>query len=231
VDSLLHPSRHGTVVVVAAQPELTAQLAALHPAEREIAAGLSPLRQREWVAGRCALREALRREELLDAAPLLRDERGAPRVPAEALGSLSHKGDWAAALVARRKQGCSLGLDLEHTKGPRVDISRRILTAAELDELSRFQEQEGLAGRAAQLALRFSLKEAVYKAIDPWVRRYVGFREVELTLSPSSADAGFGRVRAIDPRLVDELGDRTTLEVSWSRLGEHWVSTAWAERG
>lgn len=229
MNSLLHPSRHGTVVVVAAQPELTQQLTALHPAEQEIAASLPPIRQREWVAGRCALREALRREELLDSSPILRDERGAPLVPAEALGSLSHKGDLAAALVVRRRAGCSLGLDLEHTRGPRVDISRRVLTPAELDELARFGEHQGTDGRASQLALRFSLKEAIYKAIDPWVRRYVGFREVEMELSPLEEHSGVGRARAVDARLVDALGDYQ-LEVSWSRLGEHWISTAWAER-
>ncbi len=230
MNPLLHPSRHGTVVVVAAQPELGAQLAELHPEEQAIAAGLPPIRQREWVAGRCALREALRREALLDASPILRDDRGAPRVPVEAIGSISHKGDWAAALVTRRRPGCSLGLDLEHTRGPRVDISRRVLTAAELDELGRLEAQLGPAGRAAQLALRFSIKEAIYKAIDPWVRRYVGFREVELALSPSDEDSGVGRARAVDPKLVDALGD-CALEVSWSRLGEHWICTAWAERG
>jgi 4'-phosphopantetheinyl transferase EntD len=33
----------------------------------------------------------------------------------------------------------------------------------------------------------FSAKEAIYKAIDPFVRRYVGFQEVELS-SPTGPD-------------------------------------------
>jgi enterobactin synthetase component D len=228
-DPLLHVSRHGLVVVVSAAPELTAQLEALHPEERAAAAALSPLRQREWVAGRTALREALRRQALLEEAPLLRDDRGAPQVPAAALGSISHKGDRAAALVARRQPGCSLGVDLELVAGPRVDIARRVLTAAELAELDRLGELLGPAARASQLALRFSIKEAIYKAIDPWVRRYVGFREVELSLERGAADTGSGLARAVAPALEGELGS-CALEVSWARLGDHWLSTARAQR-
>ncbi len=243
-DPFLHSSRHGLVVVVSAAPELTLQLAALHPLERAVAADLSPIRQREWVAGRTALREALRHQSLLEDAPLLRDDRGAPLVPAAALGSLSHKGDRAAALVAPRQAGCSLGVDLEHVRGPRVDISRRVLTASELAELDLLGERLGPEARASALALRFSLKEAIYKAIDPWVRRYVGFREVELLLDPAAPSApihptaptapllstgGTGRALAVAPALLDELGT-CSLELSWARLGEHWLSTARAQR-
>ena len=211
VEPLLHPSRHGLVVVVAAAPELAAQLAALHPAERELAAAMTPIRQREWVAGRTALREALRREALLDGEPLLRDDRGAPQLPAAAAGSVSHKGSWAAALVAPRQPGCTLGVDLEDAAGPRVDISRRVLTERELVTLDRLSGD----ARRAQLALRFSLKEAIYKAIDPWVRRYVGFREVELVLDGESS--GTGRAELVSPKLIAELGP-CALELGWTGL-------------
>jgi phosphopantetheine--protein transferase-like protein len=236
----LHPGRHGLVVVVDAAEELSAQLAALHPAERALAAEMKPLRQREWVAGRTALREALRHAALVEPglrdaehAPLLKDDRGAPLLPAAALGSISHKGARAAALVAPHRAGCSLGLDLELVRGPRVDISQRVLTARELDELARYQGE----ARATALALRFSIKEAVYKAIDPRVRRYVGFREVELTLEPDDPDAlasghasssGTGRAVAVAPELIHELG-ACALEITWTRLGDHWLSTARAQ--
>lgn len=225
MEPLLYPHRHGLVVVLAAPEPLEAQLAALHPAERAVAAALSPIRQREWVAGRTALREALRRQALLDDEPLLRDDRGAPQLPAAAAGSLSHKGRWAAALVAPRQPGRSLGVDLEDARGPRLDISRKILTERELEEFAALPDER----RNAELALRFSLKEAVYKAIDPWVRRYVGFREVELSLDAAS-DAGAGLVALVSPQLVAELGG-CELEVSWTRLpSQHWLSTAYARR-
>lgn len=236
----LHQSRHGLVVLVEAAPDLSEQLAALHPEEQRLAAAMKPIRQREWVAGRTALRAALREARFLDEDPaqwpLLKDDRGAPLLPAAALGSISHKGDRAAALVAPRAPRLGLGLDLELVAGPRVDISQRVLTARELDELHELAGGSPEA-RASALALRFSLKEAVYKAIDPWVRRYVGFREVELFLDedagPAStgdgADHGRGRCLAVTPELRAQLGD-CALEVSWSRLGDYWLSTARAER-
>lgn len=232
-EPLLYPQRHGLVVVLAAPEELAAQLAALHPAERAVAATLSPIRQREWVAGRTALREALRREALLGDEPLLRDDRGAPQLPAVAAGSLSHKGSWAAALVAPRQDGRSIGVDLEDARGPRLDISRKILTERELAAFAALPDER----RNPELALRFSLKEAVYKAIDPWVRRYVGFREVELVLdaadgsdASAGSSAGTGRVTLVSPQLVAELG-RCEVEVGWTRLpSQHWLSTARALR-
>lgn len=230
----LHPGTHGLVVLVDSPEDLTAQLAALHPEERALAAAMKPLRQREWVAGRTALREALRHADLLgDAAhaPLLKDDRGAPQLPAAALGSLSHKGRRAAALVAPHRPLCSLGLDLELVSGPRVDISQRVLTPDELGWFDTFFPRPG-AARAAALALRFSIKEAVYKAIDPWVRRYVGFREVELVLSPDGGpddESGRGVAMTVGPELVRELGE-CSIEISWTRLGDHWLSTARAQR-
>ncbi len=233
----LHQSRHGLVVLVEAAPDLSEQLAALHPEEQRLAAAMKPIRQREWVAGRTALRAALREARFFEEDPaqwpLLKDDRGAPLLPAAALGSISHKGDRAAALVAPRAPRLGLGLDLELVAGPRVDISQRVLTARELAELTGRAPE----ARASALALRFSLKEAVYKAIDPWVRRYVGFREVELLLdedaAPSSvgggADHGRGRCLPVTPELQAQLGD-CALEVSWSRLGDYWLSTARAER-
>jgi 4'-phosphopantetheinyl transferase EntD len=181
------------------------------------------------VAGRTALREALRREALLDGEPLLRDDRGAPQLPAAAAGSISHKGAWAAALVAPRQPDRSLGVDLEDARGPRIDISRRVLTERELAALAALDEPR----RRAELALRFSLKEAIYKAIDPWVRRYVGFREVELALegmpaagADLAAREGHGLASPVSPALTAELGG-CTVEVSWRRLpSEHWLSTA-----
>jgi 4'-phosphopantetheinyl transferase EntD len=35
-----------------------------------------------------------------------------------------------------------------------------------------------------EVLIRFSVKEAIYKALDPFVRRYVDFAEVEVDLHP-----------------------------------------------
>lgn len=224
MDILLRPDRHGLVAlwnVPQGEAELARAHASLHPDERAFADTLAPPRRRDWLAGRIALRAALAAAGLADDAPLLRDDRGAPRVPPLASASLSHKGGWAAAVAAQRRDDRSLGLDLEHAAPSRIDISARVCTARELAELAALPEHE----RGLAVTLRFSAKEAVYKAIDPWLRRYVGFREVEVELA---AD-GSGRALAVSPRLRSELG-RAVIELSWAQVGEHWLCTAAAAR-
>lgn len=148
---------------------------ALHPAERAHAQTLSVVRRKEFVAGRTALR---RLHEV--ATPILSDDRGAPILPPGLVGSISHTRDRVAAAVAPDEQGWRIGIDIEKRAGLRYDIADRVLVPAERARLSRDAlEREG------QILLAFSIKEAIYKAIDPFVRRYVGFQEVELELAGS----------------------------------------------
>ena len=131
---------------------------------------------------------------------ILPDDRGAPILPAGFVGSLSHKGEHAAALVAP-DTGARVGVDLEYARAPRQPIERRILTP---------REQASIRGRDVTLA--FAIKEAIYKAIDPFVRRYVGFTEVEVSL-------------------VDHIATTTlpfTLDIWWCELDGLWLATAWA---
>lgn len=61
----------------------------------------------------------------------------------------------------------------------RVDLRRRVLTPRECDSLGNVAgvtEQE-------EVLLRFSVKEAVYKAVHPFLHRPLGFKDVS-ALSP-----------------------------------------------
>jgi len=44
--------------------------------------------------------------------------------------------------------------------------------------------------RDASVLLRFSAKEAIYKAVDPWVHRFVGFQEASVACAPDGALTG-----------------------------------------
>ncbi len=72
-----------------------------------------------------------------------------------------------------------VGVDLEHRPTARdlarPSIARRILTAPELDALAEL-DADPLAQRE-RVILSFAIKEAVYKAIDPTVQRYVQFTD------------------------------------------------------
>jgi enterobactin synthetase component D len=184
---------------------VAAALAALVPDEQARANALSPSRQRGFVAGRTALRRAL--GPAAAGVAIGSDDRGAPIVPAGWVGSLSHKASFAAALVAP-VAGAHIGVDLERAVPPRGDISARVLTPRELASLPG---DPVARGRAVTLA--FSIKEAIYKAIDPYVRRYVGFLEVELVV----ADDGAATVTSALPFVI---------EATWRELDGHWLTTA-----
>lgn len=144
----------------------------LHPLERAHALTLGGYRQGQFVGGRLALRGACAQLQLQPEA-ILSDDRGAPVLPDGYTGSISHKRNIAVGMVGRLKEG-RLGVDIEDYGPPRPTIEPAVLCEEELEAIS------GLQGEARWIAVlqRFSIKEAIYKAIDPYVRRYVGFHEV-----------------------------------------------------
>jgi 4'-phosphopantetheinyl transferase EntD len=191
-------SPHGVLraVVIPDEPPSISVLARLTEAERALAASFSPIRLASFVAGRLALADAL---DALGAprASLLTNPRGAPIVPSGYVGSVSHKRDLAVAIAAR-DEGAFLGVDLEEIAPARIDISRRVLTE-----------------RERALLARFSIKESIYKAVDPFVQRYVGFKEADVDLASSTA--------RLD--LVNGEGP-FAVEVTWAEIGAMIVSTA-----
>ena len=182
---------------------------ALHPDELAAAAALSPVRAREHLAGRAALRQALATFTITDGDAIGVDDRGAPILPAGFVGSVSHKGNLAAAIVAPA-DGARIGIDLERRGPMRIDIAPRIMTARELATLPADP-----VARAAAVLLHFSVKEAIYKAIDPFpfVRRYVGFQEVELAFD----EAGAVTVTSAFPLAI---------AASYREHVGHWLATA-----
>lgn len=187
----------------------------LHDDERALMAAMAEARQASFAAGRQALRAALRAVAPdYAAAALLRTTRGAPRLPQGTTGSISHKRARAVAIAAVSER-TFVGVDLEHRPTEadltRISIADRILTPRELDALHRL---DALAHREATL-LRFALKEAVYKAIDPYVQRYVRFTEVELDVHDDGAVA-------VHLRLPDLDSTRVHVDARW-RFDGDWI--------
>jgi 4'-phosphopantetheinyl transferase EntD len=180
--------------------------------ELATAGTMTAVRRRTWIGGRVALRLALERAGI-DAPPVLVDDRGAPTLPRGVGGSISHKEELAVALVAREPGGARIGVDVEGDRPRPIDISSRVLTPEELREIVSLAP----ADRDREVLLRFSAKEAIYKALDPFVRRYVGFHEV--CVSPR-AD-GTADVR---PRWAEKTS--FAIDVRWRYVEGAIVTTA-----
>ena len=170
------------------------------------------------------MHEALR-DLGLDRGPILTDKRGAPELPDGATGSISHKRTLAVALAAHRRDGLSVGVDLEPVPvvppsptepgwDSRPDISGRVMTPEELAALAATPELL----RRRQVVLHFSIKEALYKALNPLIGRYVSFQEASIL----PRDDGAVNVTLT---LAKHEGP-FQVEARWSEISGHLLTTA-----
>jgi len=172
-------ARHGILAGVSlpgtGEPVPTDILDCLHPAERDLAVGMRGYRQESFVGGRLAAQAALRTLGRR-LGPVLAEPRGAPIAPRGTVVSISHKRDLAVALAARRGNGF-IGLDLEDLQPPRPGIETKVLTANEMQAMRALPEDR----QWTATIVRFSIKEAIYKALAPHLQRYIDFHEAEVT--------------------------------------------------
>jgi enterobactin synthetase component D len=153
------------------QETLWQQLAVPFP---DSLAGAVTKRRAEYLAGRwCS-------QQLLDAADIhghvLRAENRAPHWPSGAMGSISHSGDRALALMVADAIPWRVGVDLERFDAEVMrNCGPEIISDAEVMRL-------GAAGYGDEwgILLAFSAKESLYKALWPEVRRYFGFHAAAL---------------------------------------------------
>jgi enterobactin synthetase component D len=183
------------------------------------------LRRAGWVGGRIALRAALS-DLSLDVPPILSTPRGAPLLPAGARGSISHKKGLVVALAARAGDGDGawhIGIDLERIVPGHSGIARYVLRPEERARLPAGDDPR----RVEELLFAFSAKEAIYKALDPFLGRYVSFHEVAVERRADGAASATlhlkGGAAGAPP---SEAPPRFDVDVRWLRHEDFIVTTA-----
>ena len=140
---------------------------------------VSDVRRAEFLAGRLALRRA-QRQMGVDPFPVLPGHDRAPIWPPGLVGSLSHAGRLAVAVLCRAGPQVFIGVDLEDDAPLNADLQDIIL----LDEERRAIHHHPDAGRMAKLI--FACKEAIYKAQYPVTEVLFGFDRVRVEVYPNS---------------------------------------------
>lgn len=204
-----HP--HGVLAIFDASDDVLG-VDALHPDEIARAEDFREIRRASFIAGRSALSVALAALGVSDRPSIGSDERGAPLLPPGFVGSVSHKGGRAVALVAP-DDGFDLGVDVERASPPREGVARMVLT-----EVERMRVRDPIDVMAA-----FSLKESIYKAIDPRVRRYVGFHEASVILPRLSS-----KFTEAEVTLSLRSDERFTISATIALVDDFIVTTALA---
>lgn len=220
---------HGRCVGVRIPSDVNDQvLALLIPDERSFVATLAPARRPSWVAGRIALRQAFR-DLGIELGPVLPNKYGAPELPRDLVGSISHKKTLAVGLAAHAQGQTHIGVDIEDIPAvyasldearaqARPDIRTRVLTRHELLRLEAIPEQE----HRRVVLLHFSLKESLYKAINPLVTRHVSFHEASMTPLPDGT-------AQVSLHLAQDQG-AFFAEGTWTEIQNHFLTTARVRR-
>jgi 4'-phosphopantetheinyl transferase EntD len=133
-------------------------------------------------------------------------------LPRDITGSISHKDDLAVGVAALDSKG-RVGVDIERcTNKAAPALLRRILTEGEKERLGRLRD----VSVEEEVLLRFSFKEAVYKAIHPYLERSIDFTEVEIDPQPDGS-------AVLNFRL--KTGEVFPYRAVWQRLHENYWLT------
>ena len=202
----------------------------LHPAEVDHMRQLQHHQRVLFTGWRVALRRALERSaaaddaSLVSAAPLLPGAFGAPVLPEGWLGSISHTHGLAAAVACARLTSdngellpSGVGIDVEASS--RAVTSRLCRRCFAEDERARLGHSNELDERADAL-LRFSLKEALYKAIHPLLPTSISWHSV--TVWPDAE----GGCHVDASNLEARLEVRLRADAQWQEQSGFYVATA-----
>ena len=206
---------------VVATSELYADPADLTPLPEEepLIARSVAKRRNEFVTVRYCARQALA-ELGLPPVPILKGDKGEPCWPEGVVGSLTHCEGFRGAVVGRRGDVRSLGIDAE---------PHDVLPKGVLDAISLPRERSELAGLPSGLhwdRILFCAKEATYKAWYQLTHRWLGFEDAHITFtSDDSGRAGSFESRILIDPAAESGPPLTTLAGRWS-VGSGLVLTA-----
>lgn len=156
----------------------------LLPEEEEDLGWAVDARRHDFTVGRACAKAAL---GLLGAPPtaVRRGARREPLWPAGLVGSITHCRGYGAAAAARRTSYEAVGIDAEPHRPIPPEVELRVTSAAE-----RAQVENLAPAGVYWTTLMFSAKESIYKAWYPLTRRWLGFRDVTLTIEPNGIFRG-----------------------------------------
>lgn len=178
----------------------------LLPAEEHMVARAVRKRRREVTNARSCARRALA-ELGRPPVAILRGDKGQPLWPDGIVGSITHTTDYYAAAVAEGDRIRSIGVDAEvHGELPE-GVLNHIAFGPELTRLAALGSDGIWWDR-----LLFSAKESVYKAWFPLTKRWLGFEDADVTVSP---DGTFHARILVDGTTTDRGAPLTEMSGRW----------------
>jgi 4'-phosphopantetheinyl transferase EntD len=175
-------------------------------------------RIQDFTRGRACAHRALGELGIRDFS-LLAGQKREPIWPQGITGSITHTAGFAAAVVARRADIASLGVDCEIIESVDEELWERICTPTEQARLARLPVVE----RRRQAALTFAAKEAFYKCQFALSHEWVGFEDVNI--EPLDWPASAGSLRIIPQNPLPVTDGWVASLVGRFQFRERWVVT------
>ena len=178
----------------------------LFPGEAAYAATVGDKRGLEYATGRHLAREALKRIGVTPCEIAAEDRR--PVWPEGVVGSIGHARGLAGAIVAPAEAFDGLGIDVEMENAVSANTADRLLTETEHAWLPAPEWR----------TMIFAAKEAVYKSVNPMVREFLGFQDVEVHV-----DEEVGEFRA---HCIEERPSAAPIASGhgyWALYRAHWI--------
>lgn len=194
----------------------------LLPEEQNIIpANWSKKRRGQFILGRVAAHRAF--EQLGEKIhPILKNNDDAPVWPPGLLGSIAHCDDIGIAAAAKTGAIHSIGIDFEKVSDRPLKVLSRIANTKEEAFVKKTPNPEQNA------LILFSVKEAVYKALAPLLKRYIGFLEVEISFEDIIQNESALRISPQGNLVEDLLGFAFGSKVAFS--SSHIVSLVWLSK-
>jgi 4'-phosphopantetheinyl transferase EntD len=218
-EPVIERTPHGVLATIALPPLEDVRSAelwgALRDEERTLASTFLPRRRRTFAGGRFALRAAIDSLGRTVEGAIALDDDDSPRLPPGLRGSISHTDEVACAIAdvvdESSARDVRLGIDIESISALDEGAESLLLTELERERLPTDPEE-----RALERAIKFSLKEALYKALPASLRIKEGYRTIELWASrDGTARVFFTRAGA----------EGVSVSARWMRSGDRVITT------
>jgi 4'-phosphopantetheinyl transferase EntD len=189
------------------------------PEEESLIARAVAKRRNEFTTVRHCARQALA-ELGLPPVPILKGAKGEPCWPDGVVGSLTHCTGFRGAVVGRRTDVRSVGIDAE----PHDVLPDGVLGAVSLP--AERHELSALPDGVHWDRILFCAKEATYKAWFPLTHRWLGFEDAHITFEvDGTGAAGVFQSRILIDPAAEHGPPLATLNGRWS-VGNGLVLTA-----
>ena len=133
-----------------------------------------PKRRAEFLAGRYCAHKSLEQISADSVRSVNVNSDRSPDWPDGIVGSITHSGQFAAAVVARSSRYRGIGIDTENVVDAQTAerLKSLIMSDAEMNQLKRLSHTRSFA---EIFTLVFSAKESIYKCLRPLVKSFFGF--------------------------------------------------------